>query len=453
MADTKVLIVDDDENFLNIYSKILSRKKYIVNTVNRADKALTYIKSNDVDIVITDMYMPGTNGIDLIKQIKQFSPKIEIILVTGNGSVDNAVEAMKSGAFTYIQKPINIDEMLLNLNKIDRFFEISNENRYLKDELLNFDEPFIGNNDIKKLIKKVAKSDSSILITGESGTGKELIAKAIHSESDRRRGKLVKVNCSALSEGLLESELFGHEKGSFTGASSNKMGRFEIADNGTLFLDEIGEISHNIQVKLLRVLQEKEFERVGGTRTIKTNFRLITATNKDLKEEIIKGNFREDLYYRLNVIPVKTPTLKERKTDIPDLLNYFLDLYSKEMNKEKVRLTEEAIITLINYAWPGNIRELKNIIERMTVLSPNIEIGKKDVLKYLMIDNSDVNKDFPISSLKPFKESKRQFEIEYIQKALELNSYNITKTAEFMGLARKNLQLKIKAYEIEVSKR
>ena len=452
MGNTKVLIVDDDNNFLNIYSKILKRKKYTVDVADSAEKALEYIAKYDVDIVVTDMYMPGRNGIELIKSIKEFSPNIEIILITGNGSVDNAIDAMKAGAFTYIQKPINTDELLVSLNKIEEIFIMRNENRYLKDELLNLDESFIGTGDniieLKKTIKKVAKSDSSILITGESGTGKELVAKAIHAESDRRSNCLVKVNCSALSEGLLESELFGHEKGSFTGAISNKVGRFEIANNGTLFLDEIGEISLNIQVKLLRVLQEKEFERVGGNKTIKTNFRLIAATNKNLLEEIKNGRFREDLFYRLNVIPIITPPLRDRKNDISLLIDYFSEFYSKEMNKNKIKLTKEAMETLINYNWPGNIRELKNIIERMTVLSGNVEVGKKDILKYLMIDKIDEHEDCLKNDLKPFKESKQQFEIEYIQKVLKMNSYNITKTAQFMGIARKNLQLKLKTYKI-----
>lgn len=447
---TKILIIDDDLNFLNIYSKILKRKNYTVYTLNDSNAALDFIQKNEIDIIVTDMYMPGKTGIDLIKSIKQLSPKIEIILVTGNGSINNAVEAMKLGAYNYIQKPINTDELLLNLKKIEEILKIKNENEYLKDVLLNFDEPFIGKSEriieLKKAIKQVAKSDSSVLITGESGTGKELIAKAIHAESNRSDGNLVKVNCSALSEGLLESELFGHEKGSFTGATTNKAGRFELANNGTLFLDEIGEISHNIQVKLLRVLQEKEFERVGGTKTIKTDFRLIAATNKDLKEEIKKGNFREDLYYRLNVIPIRTPSLKERKEDIPELIDYFLEYFSKEMNKNKVKLTKDAINVLINYSWPGNIRELKNIIERMTVFSNNFDIGKNDIFKYLMIDNEDISKDD--DTLRPFKESKQEFEINYIQKALEKNFYNITKTAEFMGIARKNLQIKLKQYDI-----
>ncbi len=452
MVNSRILMVDDDEKFLNIYSKILKRKNYIVTVVNRPEKALKIVEENDTDIVIADMYMPGVTGIDLINKIKQISPKIEIILVTGNGSIDNAVEAMKAGAYSYIQKPINIDELILSLNKIEEILKMRNENEYLRDQLFSFKEPFIGSSDsvvnLKKMIKKVAKSNSSVLITGESGTGKELVAKAVHNESERREGHLVKVNCSALSEGLLESELFGHEKGAFTGAMASRSGRFEIANNGTLFLDEVGEISHNIQVKLLRVLQEKEFERVGGTKTIKTNFRLITATNRDLVEEIRTGGFREDLYYRLNVIPIRTPALRERKSDIPELIEYFSDYYAKEMNKTKVRFTDDAKRILVEHNWPGNIRELKNVVERMTVLSNHIEVGSSDMLTYLFVGNG---KSFELKAnedLKSYREAKQQFEISYIQKALERNSYNITKTAEFMEIARKNLQLKLKTYNI-----
>ncbi len=442
MYCNKILIVDDDDGFLNIYKRILKHKNYFVYTSNDVKEALEIVKKNEVDIVISDMYMPNLNGIDLIKKIKQLSPKIEIILVTANASIDNAIEAIKEGAYTYIQKPVNVEELLLNIKKIEELISIKDENKFLKNELLNTNEPFIGNSksimEIKSLIKKVAKSDSSILITGESGTGKELVAKSIHINSYRNEGNLVKVNCSALSEGIIESELFGHEKGSFTGAISNKIGRFEIANNGSLFIDEIGELPQRIQVKLLRVLQEKEFERVGGTKVIKTNFRLISATNKNLLEEIEKGNFREDLYYRLNVIPIVIPPLRERKEDIEELVKYFTCEFAKEVNKNEIKFTEEAIEMLAVYNWPGNIRELKNVIERMIVLSNETEIGGKDVFKYITFDKKTDD------DLKPFKEAMKQFEISYIEKALKLNSGNITKTAEFMGIARKNLQIKLK---------
>ncbi len=449
MLYNKILMVDDDINFLNIYKKLLSRKNYNVETINNSKTAIEIIKRNEFDILITDMYMPDLNGLELIKTVKQLEPCIDIILITGNGSIDNAVQAIKEGAFTYIQKPVNIDELFLNLEKIIEFKKIKHENKFLKDELLKKDEYFIGNDkktlEMKRFILEVAKSNTSVLITGESGTGKEIVAKAIHNNSNRSHENLVKVNCSAFSEGIMESELFGHEKGSFTGATSTKEGRFEIANKGTLFLDEIGEISHNIQVKLLRVIQEKEFERVGGNKTIKTDFRLICATNKNLLEEIKKGNFREDLYYRLNVIPIKVPPLRERKSDIPLLINYFTHLYSKETNKKNIEYTNDAIKVLTDYDWPGNIRELKNVIERLIVLTKDYNIGANDVIKCVHIDK-DIEQ---IKYIKPFRESKQEFETNYIKQVLEIHGFNVTKTAEFMGIARKNLQAKIKTLNIK----
>ena len=459
MLFNKVLIVDDDENILNVYRKIFARKKYIVEITNSALQVIEMIKRDDYDILITDMYMPELTGIDLITKVKQISPKIEIILVTGNGSIENAVRAIKEGAYTYIQKPIDFDELFLNLKKIQDYKKVKYDAALEKNDLLNNDESFFIGNDpkmmeIKKQIQTIAASDSSVLITGESGTGKELVAKAIHLNSSRKNNNLVKVNCSALSEGILESELFGHEKGAFTGANATKAGRFEMADQGTLFLDEIGDISPAIQVKLLRVLQEKEFERVGSSKTIKTDFRLVCATNKDLLEEIGKGNFRQDLYYRLNVIPIKVPPLRERKSDIPLLIEYFSNEFAKELNKKEIIYTAEAINKLTEYDWPGNIRELKNIIERIVVLSIDSNIGVKEVNKYILADNAKNNIDDADNiEIKSYREAKQDFEKEYVINALENNNWNITKTAEFMGIARKNLQAKIKTLNINTQDR
>lgn len=447
MLFNNILIVDDDDSFLNIYKKIFTRKKYNVITTNSANQAIEIVKNNEFDILITDMYMPELTGIDLIKKVKQLAPNIEIILVTGNGSIENAVKAIKEGAYTYIEKPIDFEELFSNISKIQEYKKIKNNFHDNKDD---FDEFFIGNDpkmlEIKKQIQFIATSDSSVLISGESGTGKELVAKAIHLQSNRKIGNLIKVNCSAFSEGILESELFGHEKGSFTGALATKVGRFEMADNGTLFLDEIGEISQSIQVKLLRVLQEKEFERVGGNKTIKTDFRLVCATNRNLSEEIEKGNFRQDLYYRLDVIPIRVPSLRERKSDIPILVDYFSKILAKDLNKQEILFTSEAINTLTEYNWPGNIRELKNIIERIIVLSKDSNIGVKDIKKYILIDKE--NNKIENSNIKAYREAKQEFEIEYIKQALRNNGWNITKTAEFMGIARKNLQAKIKTFNI-----
>lgn len=397
--------------------------------------------------------MPKLNGIDLIKIVKQISPHIETILVTGNASIENAVNAIKEGAYTYIQKPINFEELLFNINKIQEYKQAKHKNSLEKSGSVNNDKIFFIGSDpkiikIKKQIQVIAQSDSTILITGESGTGKELVAQAIHNNSCRKNEKLVKINCSSFSEGVLESELFGHEKGAFTGAVATKIGRFEMADNGTLFLDEIGEISQSIQVKLLRVLQEKEFERVGGNDTIKTNFRLICATNKNLMDEVKKGNFREDLYYRINVIPVEVPPLRERKSDIPTLVNYYSDEFAKELSRDEIVYSTEAMKTLTEYDWPGNIRELKNIVERIVVLSADTNIGAKEVNKYIRKNDSKSHKGN--SDSKNYREAKQEFEKQYTIQALENNNWNITKTAEFMGIARKNLQAKIKTLNIDI---
>ena len=310
---------------------------------------------------------------------------------------------------------------------------------------------FIGKSkkaiELKEIIEKVAKTDSSICITGESGTGKEVIAKAIHNQSVRATENLVKVNCSALSESLLESELFGHEKGAFTGAFSLKIGRFERANKGTLFLDEIGEISPSIQVKLLRVLQEKEFERVGGSKTIKTNFRLISATNKDFKKEMQLGNFREDLFYRLNVIPIQVPPLRERRDDIPGLIEYFSSILSNEIGKKEIKYSQAAIKLLVENEWVGNIRELKNSIERIIVLSNNNFIESSDVLKYMVFSEKTGQE----SEIKAFREAKRDFEIEYVSSVMKKFDNNITYAADFMGIARKNLHAKLKLLNLNES--
>ena len=446
----KILLVDDDTSFLNIYKKILKFNEYEVVLCDNPELAEDLVIQNEPGIVITDMYMPQMNGLQLIRNLKNKFSEIQIILVTGNGSIDNAVEAIKSGAFTYVQKPVNTEELLINLRKLKEITDIKQENEYLKSEL-NLQDYFIGKSkksiELKEIIEKVAKTDSSICITGESGTGKEVIAKAIHNQSARSNENLVKVNCSALSESLLESELFGHEKGSFTGASSLKLGRFERANKGTLFLDEIGEISPSIQVKLLRVLQEKEFERVGGSKTIKTNFRLISATNKDFQKEMQFGSFREDLFYRLNVIPIHVPPLRERRDDIPALIEYFLSMLSIEIGKKEVKFSAAALKLLVENEWVGNIRELKNSIERIIVLSSNNMIEASDVLKYMVFSE----KSCTDNNLKSFREAKREFELDYVSSVMKQFDNNITNAADFMGIARKNLHAKLKLLNVNDS--
>ncbi|HEY8363448.1 MAG TPA: sigma-54 dependent transcriptional regulator [Tissierellaceae bacterium] len=441
-----ILLVDDDPSFLSIHRKILERKNYNVMVANNGAEAIKILENENVSLVIADMVMPEMSGLDLLQYIKKHWNWLPVIILTGKGSIETAVQSMKEGAYTYLTKPVNIDEFLIEVNKCKEYLELMDENIYLKERLTQEKNPFLGNSKVVETIKKqieiVAPTNSTVLITGESGTGKELIAELIHRNSLRKNKPLVKVNCAALSETLLESELFGHEKGAFTGAHATRKGRFEIAHQGTIFLDEIGEISLNMQVKLLRVLQEKEFERVGSNKTIYSDFRLIAATNKDLQKEVKLGNFREDLYYRISVIPIHIPPLRERKEDVVVIFNYFIEKYSIEMNKNIEPIDSKTENLLKSYHWPGNVRELKNIAERAVVFARNNKIDF-DFLRNQLILNSDNSHDE-----KSLKEAKANFEKNFILEALIENQWNISKTADEIGIARKNLYEKIKKYNL-----
>ncbi|MCW7999907.1 hypothetical protein CFK35_18760, partial [Clostridium sp. cpc1] len=369
---TKILLVDDEISFLNIYKKILKKNGYEVVTANNGLEALDIFKKQSFNLIISDMVMPKMDGLQLLKEVNK-QGTVPMIILTGKGSIELAVKAIKEGAYTFLSKPVNIDEFLIEIEKCLNHQNLRDENQYLKEQILEGQNEFLGETesikDIKERINIVAKTDSTVLIRGESGTGKELVAELIHKNSLRKGKPFIKVNCAALSENVLESELFGHEKGAFTGALYERKGRFELANKGTIFLDEIGDISLDMQTKLLRVIQEKEFERVGSSKTIKTDFRLIAATNRNLEKEIEKGNFREDLYYRINVIPICVPPLRERKGDITLLFNYFIGKFSKEMRKDISNISQKAKELLISYNWPGNVRELRNICERLVVFT------------------------------------------------------------------------------------
>ena len=371
----KILMVDDDKSFLKVYSEILRGKGYDTSTAEGGRQALELLGADYYDIVLSDVAMPEMNGIQLLKKIRTDYPEVLVIMFTGEGSISGAVEAMEEGAYTYLVKPLEVDQLLLNLQRASEYLNLNAENRLLKNRLSDFrsDSIFIGEcsfaEDLRKKILQAAPTNSSVLITGESGTGKEIIADMLHENSLNREGPFIKVNCAALTESLLESELFGHEKGAFTGAIASKPGRFEMARGGTLFLDEIGDLPSNLQSKLLRVIQQKEFERVGGIRTIKVDFRLICATNKDLKAEVEKGNFREDLYYRINVIPIVSIPLRERAEDIPLLLHYYIQYFCRELSKPPFPVPRETMNILTNYPWKGNVRELRNLAERLAVFS------------------------------------------------------------------------------------
>jgi len=384
-----VLIVDDEKNYPLILGAVLEEEGFETFAANSGAEALEILKNTDIDLVLTDMKMPSMDGIELLEKIKTKDEELPVIMMTAHGTVDKAVEAMQKGAYNYILKPFDNERLILYVNKAISMYRVIKENRQLRNavELQYSFGNIIGKSkvmhDLFEIIRKVAPTTTTVLIEGESGTGKELAAKSIHFNSLRRDKPFVAVNCSALAESLLESELFGHEKGAFTGAVAMKKGRFELADRGTLFLDEIGELSQSLQVKLLRVLQEKNFERVGGIKPISVDIRIVAATNKNLKEEMEQGRFREDLYYRLNVVHIVIPLLRERAEDILPLVNHFINKYGKERKSTNpvTGLDQEVERLFYDYSWPGNVRELENVIERAMVMCQNSKIKISDLPK------------------------------------------------------------------------
>lgn len=457
-----ILIVDDEKNYPKILGEVLKEEGFSPVTSQSALEALEIMKSKHIDLVLTDVMMPGIDGIELLVKIKEIVPDIPVIIMTAHGSVERAVEAMQKGAYTYILKPFDNETLVAHIQKAISIHEIVKENSFLREAITtqyNFCN-IIGKSqpmqELYSIIKKVAPTGANILIEGESGTGKELVAKSIHYNSPRKNAPLVSVNCSAFAETLLESELFGHEKGAFTGASAMKKGRFELADKGSIFLDEIGELPLNIQVKLLRVLQEKTVERVGGTVPIEVDFRLIAATNRNLEEEVKKGRFREDLYYRLNVVRAVIPSLRDRKGDIPLLINHFLEKYSHERKlTEQLEslaplegVSPEAAKMLFDYAWPGNVRELENLIERAVILSTGKFITPADLpLQIRKGISSQLNLD-GIPENAGLNETLAAVEKRMLQKAMAQAGNIQTKAAEILGIGKSGLNQKLKKYDL-----
>ncbi len=448
-----VLIVDDEKNYLVVIGAFLSGEGYETLTADSAQRALEIVETTDLDLVLTDMKMPTMDGIELLKRIKQKVPDLPVVMMTAYGTVEKAVEAMQLGAFNFILKPFQNETLKQVIHKAVSTYGILKENRRLVQALENryrFDN-IIGKSKpmqaLFDIILKVAHTKTTILTTGESGTGKELIAKAIHFNSPRRNKPFVAISCAALSETLLESELFGHEKGAFTGATAMKKGRFELADGGTLFLDEIGEIPVSLQVKLLRVLEEMSFERVGGTRTIAVDVRLIAATNKDLKAEVQQHRFRKDLYFRLNVVHIKLPTLRERSEDIPLLAAYFATRFAKESNKGEITFSPEAMRFLCNHRWPGNVREFENAIERAVLFSNGQEITSDDLPKDL-VSFADLEIPIDWQKLSNLPETLDAIEKKLIQNALSLSNNVQSRAANLLGIPRANLQYSLKKYNI-----
>ncbi len=450
----KILIIDDEQYILDSLKESLEDEGYKVLTSLSGYEGLKLIEKENPDVILLDIWLKDIDGVEVLKKIKKSNPDIPVIMISGHGTIETAVQCTKLNAFDFIEKPINLDKILITIKNAIELRSIKEENVFLKKSFLK-DEVILGESPlIKRLledINKIAPTDSWVLITGENGTGKELVAKLIHKKSKRKDKPFVDVNCAAIPEELIESELFGHEKGSFTGAIEQKKGKFDLANGGTLFLDEIGDMSLRTQAKILRILQEQKFERVGGTEVIHVNVRVIAATNKNLEEEIKKGNFREDLYYRLNVVPIYVPPLRQRKEDIPILAKYFLNKFSYEKDGKSRVLTDSAIKVLKDYHWPGNVRELKNLMERIVILVEKEEITDKDILQYI---SPKGNEFLEINSLvkkySNLNEAVKFFEKIFIENKIKENNGNITKTAEAIGMTRRNLYRKIKNLGIEI---
>ncbi|AWG43113.1 transcriptional regulator [Candidatus Borreliella tachyglossi] len=449
---SKVLVADDEKNIREGIATYLEEEGYFVFTASDGEEALETIENEKIDIIISDLRMPQISGEQLLKIVKDKNSSIPFIILTAHGTVDSAVDAMREGAYDFLTKPVDLERLLLIIKRaLNRQSEkihgnTSTSNIIIRKDL-SYYEDVLGKSlimqKILELVKKIAKSKASVLITGESGVGKEIIADAIFDLSNRNDKPFIKVNCAALSESILESELFGHEKGAFTGAISQKKGRFELANKGTIFLDEIVEISPEVQAKLLRVLQNKTFERVGGETTMQVDIRLLTATNKNIEEEIQKGRFREDLFYRLNIININIPPLRERKDDIQHLTGILIKGVASENNREEKSLSNDALKALYAYDWPGNIRELKNVLESALILSKGKQIVKDDLP--LKIKN---NKNQIVKITLPIGISLKEAEREIIKQTLLHSNHNKSKCAEILKIGRKTLHNKITEYNM-----
>lgn len=459
LRKSHVLVVDDEELYRRALERILSRVGHNVLMARDATEAMGIVSSQPVDLVLCDIKMPGINGLELVRQIHDVEPDLPCIVITGYSSAENSIEALRAGAFWYLEKPFEQERLDVVRRLVDQAIEhgrLKTENRVLHSQLRSrykFDN-IIGKSqalqEVLSIVEKVANTDSTVLITGESGSGKELIARALHYNSGRANRMMVTVNCGAIPEELLESELFGHVKGAFTNAVHHREGRFALADGGTIFLDEIGDMSPNLQVKLLRVLQERTFEPVGSSKTIKVDVRVIAATNQHLEELIEKKIFREDLYYRLNVLPIEAPPLRDRVDDIPLLVHHFIDLGNQERNTQIDGISEEAMKLLMNYAWPGNVRELKNLIERVMILRSEGEIGGEDLpAQFHRVQERSHPAPRVSDAGIEFNEVVAQLETDLILQALEQTHWNKNRAAGLLGLNRTTLLEKIKKKGLE----
>jgi two-component system nitrogen regulation response regulator NtrX len=452
-----ILIIDDEESIRKSLVGILQDEGFAPVVAANGEDGLKKMREEMPDLVMLDIWMPGMDGIETLKKIKEEAPDQIVVMMSGHGTIETAVKATKHGAFDFIEKPLSLEKVLHSIQQASKMVELVEENRALKEtiarehEMIGDSEPI---SELKQQIDLAAPTSGWVLITGENGTGKELVARSIHLNSQRKAKPFVEVNCAAIPEELIESELFGHEKGAFTGATTQRKGKFDKANGGTLFLDEIGDMSLKTQAKILRILQEHKFERVGGNQTIEVDVRVIAATNKDLEEEIKEGNFREDLYYRLNVLPFHVPPLRERSGDIQALAKHFLEFFCQKEGKKAKKLSDESLNLLAQYTWPGNVRELKNIIERLAIMTVD-EIIEPSHLPTVVIKNAQNGDDMYTNLAMQddnFRSARDQFEKAFITRKLQENNWNVSKTAEVIEIERSNLHRKIKSYGIELKK-
>jgi two-component system nitrogen regulation response regulator NtrX len=449
-SEETILIVDDEKNILRSLRGILEDEGYRVEEAESGEEALHTVSRGVADLVLLDIWLPDLDGIEVLKQIKEKREDLPVVMMSGHGTIEVAVKSTKIGAYDFIEKPLGMEKTVLTLRNALNQHKLERENRGLR-EILERKYRIVGESPaivgLMKQLEVAAPSNGRVLIFGENGTGKELVARTIHLKSRRFNGPFVEVNCAAIPEELIESELFGHEKGAFTGAVSQKQGKFELAHEGTLFLDEVGDMSLKTQAKVLRALEEQAFNRVGGTKTINVDVRLIAASNKDLEEEIRLGKFREDLFYRLNVIPISMPPLRERREDIPHLVDHFVDAYAAEHGLRKKVVTKKALDALISYHWPGNVRELKNMIERLVIMSGEGKITRddipapvrKDPSEYQIAEKNDLS----------LRSARLNFERDHIREILKRNNGNISRTARALGIERSNLHRKIRQLNIK----
>jgi len=453
-----ILVIDDEKDIRTSLTGILEDEGYQVISAASGVEGIEAVQQELPDLILLDIWMPGMDGLETLAKLKLMFPQVTVIMISGHGTIETAVRATKLGAFDFIEKPLSLEKVLISVANALKLQELTAENAELKRSAANEYE-LIGNApilaDLREQIMRVAPTTASVLVTGENGTGKELVARSIHYYSPRRERPFIAINCAAIPEELIESELFGHEKGAFTGAVAQRKGKFDLADGGTLFLDEIGDMSLKTQAKILRIIQERCFERVGGTRLVAVDVRIVAATNKPLDQEILQGRFREDLYYRLNVVPFRVPALRERLSDIPLLVRHFVAQFYRREGREAKAFLPEAVDALAGYDWPGNVRELKNIIERILIMTSGRTISAADIpdLKggptSARTTSPKLDAAFEMASL---RDAREEFEREFIIHKLEANDWNISRTAEIIELERSNLHRKIKSYGIDVRK-